>query len=379
MNLEPPVITARRSPAAALMRGLVHFRLETGHSLGVWSILAGTWLVTMVAYRREMQPGEFGTLNTALGIITLLTLPLLAVHQGLIWYLEQKHPADQTERLGKIREASVLATETFAWVWGGVIILLSFASSVIGLPRTSLILFTLLNVFFALTCVVGEAINRKAGTMSAWATLLIAAAVARLFAGPTLAAYAPWAEAALAAMLVTGFITLMPILRQASTEAHVRLDALRVVFDRELLTWLGATFSVFLAIFIFTGGDRVIGQSSFGSPSGSNLGFVHNFVNWPTFDAFQTAGLIARLLLWGLLPVLLLWYAVRSRLDKTTVGAMTWFWVYLGALVAGVVLLFVFATPLAWAFCGQDDAATAKFIPSFAPAMLPLGGLRRRV
>ncbi len=376
MNLEPPVVAPPKSPAASLTRTLTFFREETGHSLAVWGTLALAATLTMIAYRREMHPGEFGTLNTALGVITLLTLPLVAVHQGMIWYLAQKHPADQADRLGKIKEASVLVTETFAWGWGGLTVLLSLASPLLDLPRMSLILFILLNVFFSLSCIIGDAINRKAGQMSAWATLLIAASVARLFAGPTLAAYAPWAEAALAAMLVTGFITLVPILRQTSTETHVRLDAIRVAFDRELLLWLGATFSVFLSIFLFTGGDRIIAQSGFGSPSASHVGFLHSFVDWPAFDAYQTAGLIARSLLWALLPVLLLWYAVRSRIAKTTVGSMTWFWIYLGALIGGVILLAVCSGPLAWLFCGKDFAATAKFIPYLALAMLPLGLLQ---
>jgi hypothetical protein len=208
--------------------------------------------------------------------------------------------------------------------------------------------------------------------------LLIAAALARVLAGAGLAGREPWAESGLAAFLLAGFITLTPALRSRETAPAMRLQACRAVWDRDFLLCASATFSVLLALFFFSSADRIAAQSWFGS----GPGFISPF----DFDAYQAAGLLARALLWGTQPLLWILFAERSRLDRTTPASLRFFWVYLGALLLGAVLLSSAAHPLSWLFCGTETTPfhhlastaelTSRFVPTFAAAMVPLGLLQ---
>jgi hypothetical protein len=205
-----------------------------------------------------------------------------------------------------------------------------------------------------------------------WGWLLAGSALARVLAGAGLAWSEPWAESGLAAFLVAGFITLIPALSQGESGAGLRMKALRSAMDRDFLRYLGATFSVLLGMFLFSSADRLIAQSWFGVVTNLNMGLV----DWPGFDAYQTAGLLGRALLWGTQPLLLLMLAERSRLSQTTPASLIWFWIYLGALAAGSFLLICFQGPVSRLFCGADFFETERFVPSFALAMVPLGVLQ---
>jgi hypothetical protein len=66
------------------------------------------------------------------------------VNQAFTWYLA-RHPDDSVRtRIDSLRAASLLVTETFAWIWGAISLLLLFLLlSLLDLPRFSLQLFTL--------------------------------------------------------------------------------------------------------------------------------------------------------------------------------------------------------------------------------------------
>ena len=182
----------------------------------------------------------------------------------------------------------------------------------------------------------------------------------------------PWAESGLAAILLAGFITLIPALRGNETELAARLKACRDVLDRDFVLYAAATLSVFLSIFLFTNADRLVAQSWFGVATNNNL----QLVDWPQFDAYQTAGLLGRALLWGTQPLLWIFFAQRSRLAKSTPASLLFFWIYLGALVFGSIVLRLFSTPLAWLFCGTNFQQTTFFIPTLVSVMVPLGLLQ---
>ena len=354
-------------------RALLFFREQAGESLPVWVAVAALSFIAQIIFRRDFAPGEFGTLNTVLAVVGLMTVPLLAVDRAFAWYLAQNHPADQSERIAALRASSLLVTETCGWVWGAISVLLLFVVlRLLDLPRFSLDLFTLVATLLALAGVVGGAVCRARNRLRFWGGLLAASALVRVLVGAGLASSEPWAESGLAAFLVAGFITLIPALSQSESAPGLRVKALRSALDRDFLRYLGATFSVLLAIFLFSSADRLIAQSWFGVVTNLNLGLV----DWPAFDAYQTAGLLGRALLWGTQPLLLLLLAQRSRLTRTTPASLTWFWIYLGALVAGSFLLICFQGPLSRLFCGADFTRTARFVPSFALAMVPLGVLQ---
>jgi hypothetical protein len=357
----------------AMRRGLLFFQEQAGESLPAWVGVAALSFIAQIIFRRDFAPGEFGTLNTVLAVVGLMTVPLLAVDRAFAWYLAQNHPADQAERMAGLRASSLLVTETCGWVWGAVSVLLLFVVlRLLGLPRFSLDLFTLVATLLALAGVVSGAVCRGRKRLRFWGWLLAGSALARVLAGAGLAWSEPWAESGLAAFLVAGFITLIPALSQGESGAGLRMKALRSAMDRDFLRYLGATFSVLLGMFLFSSADRLIAQSWFGVVTNLNMGLV----DWPGFDAYQCAGLLGRALLWGTQPLLLLMLAERSRLSQTTPASLIWFWIYLGALAAGSFLLICFQGPVSRLFCGADFFETERFVPSFALAMVPLGVLQ---
>jgi O-antigen/teichoic acid export membrane protein len=354
-------------------RALLLYRTETGQSPIAWTLVALLNFITQIVFRRELAPGEFGALNTALGVIGLMTVPVLAVNQAFTHYLARQPAAGQSARIDSLRAAALTVTETFAWIWGGLSLLLVFLLlSPLDLPRFSLQLFTLVNVLIALGGVVGWAVCQGGNQLRLWAQLLVAAALARVLLGAGLAWQEPWAEAGLAAFLLAGVVTLTPAFRSGETSAAMRLKACMTILDRDFLLCAGATFSVLLALFLFSSADRIVAQSCFGVATNNDLGLV----NWAQFDAYQTAGLLGRGILWGTQPLLWILFAQRSRLDRTTPASLAFFWIYAGALLLGAILLGCLSQPLSRLFCGDNFQSTALFVPSFAAVMVPLGLLQ---
>ena len=354
-------------------RACLIYQKETGQTLILWALIALLNFTAQIVFRRELAPGEFGTLNTALGMIGLMTVPVLALNQAFTHYLARPCADESSARIDSLRAAALLVTETFAWIWGALSLLLVFLLlPLLDLPRFSLQLFTLMNVLIALGGLVSWTVYQGGNQLRLWAWLLAAAALARVLVGAGLAGQEPWAESGLAAFLLAGFITLTPALRSRETDAATRLKACQTILDRDFLLGAGATFSVLLALFLFSSADRIVAQSWFGVATNNNMGLV----NWPLFDAYQTAGLLGRGILWGTQPLLWILFAQRSRLDHTTPASLTFFWIYLGALVLGAILLGCLAQPLSRLFCGPDFQSTALFVPSFAAVMVPLGVLQ---
>ena len=62
----------------------------------------------------------------------------------------------------------------------------------------------------------------------------------------------------------------------------------------------------------------------------------------------------------GTLALLVIFGIKRAALERTTLASLRWFWIYLGALAGGVVLI-VFAAPLA-------DASSPAIPPRSCPA-----------
>jgi len=371
--MTPDSTTTVKAPGFA-GRVLNWYWKETGQSLGLWLLVALLSFATQIIFRRELALGEFGTLNTALAVIGMLTVPVIAVNQAFVWYLARPHPAERQSFLVALRDAKLLITETLAWAWAAISFLLLFlVLPLVYLPRFSLELFVLLNVVVGLGGFVSSAICEQKGQWRLWGSLLLASAVARVLIGVGTAGAHPWAETGLAAFLVAGFITLVPALREQGTAtATERLQALRTALDFDFLLYTGATFSVLLAIFLFINADRIVAQAWFGTRTSNNIGYV----NWTRFDAYQTAGLLGRSILWGTQPLLFVLFTHRSRLNRTTAASLTFFWLYLGALFSGAVTLWLLARPLCQLFCGNDFESTASFIPIFTLTMIPLGFLQ---
>ena len=101
----------------SLRRACDFYRRETGQSLVLWGIIALLSFSTQIVFRREMAPGEFGTLNTALGVVGLMAVPMLALNQTFRHYLARNHAADRRESIDSLRAAIFPNTDTFAFIW----------------------------------------------------------------------------------------------------------------------------------------------------------------------------------------------------------------------------------------------------------------------
>jgi hypothetical protein len=230
----------------------------------------------------------------------------------------------------------------------------------------------LLNVLVALGGLLSGTMCRNAGKLRLWSWLVVSSLVARLVLSALLTMTHGWAESALAAFLVAGLITFAPALRVTEADESQRLKALVTALDRAFLLDLGAIFSVFLGIFLFSSADRLVAQSWFGTPPNDNVGYV----DWSMFDAYQAAGLLGRSILWGTMPLLVVFYLQRSRLERTTAASMEWFWIYLFTLIGSVIFLELFHVPLSELFCGTNCARVAYLVPGFVLTMIPLGLLQ---
>jgi hypothetical protein len=354
-------------------RALFIYRTETGQSLVFWALIGLFHFAAQIVFRRELKPGEFGTLNTAFGIIGLMTVPVLALNLAFMHYLARKHADTQSARIESLRAATLPVTQTFAWIWGGLCLPLVFLlGALLDLPRFSLEFLTFASVLVALGCVVSQAVCQDRNQLCLWAWLLAASALARVLMGAGLAWAQPWGESALAVFFLAGFIALSPVLALREIGIATRLKACRAVQDRDFLLCAAATFSVLLALFLFSSADRIVAQCWFGVATSSNL----RYVDWPGFDAYQTAGLLGRGIFWGTQPLLWIFFAQRSRMARTTMASLTFLWIYVGALLLGAILLGCLSQPLSRLFCGADFKSTAALVPSFAAAMIPLGLLQ---
>ncbi|MEI9999508.1 MAG: hypothetical protein WDO13_10250 [Verrucomicrobiota bacterium] len=349
------------------------YRAITDTPLAFWAALAALRFAAQIVFRRDLAPGEFGTFNTILGITDLMALPLFALHEAFTLYFRRVHPAASAARLETLRASSLTVMETFAWGWGLLsLALVLFLSAVVELPRFSLQLFTLLCVLMALGGEFSRALCRSDDSMHHWVRLVLAFAVVRVLAAALITAHSPWAETALGVFILAGFITLVPALRSREVSTADRLKALRCLADRDFLLFAGATLSTLLAIFLFGSADRIVAQAGFGAATDNNLGLV----NWPQFDAYQTAGLLGRGLLWGTQPLLWMFYARRSPLERTTWESLRFLGIHLTYLLVGALMLGMLARPLSRLFCGADYAETAALVPSFATVMVLIGVLQ---
>jgi hypothetical protein len=360
--------------ADTFRRAGTSFQEATGQSLLWWAVIAALHFAAQIVFRRELRPGEFGTLNTALAIVGLMTVPALAVHQAINHYLAQDHPAGRQDRIDALRTGALFITETFTWAWGVISVpVLFLLAAMLELPssRFPLHIFVLLNILIALGGVISERICQSRQQTNLWVWLVMAAALARVALGVGLTRYAPLAAAALTAVLLAGLITLAPALRQAETKMDLRLKACAAAWDRDFLLYVGATLSVLLSLFLFSSADRLVAQSWFGVPH-NNIGYV----DLDMFDSYHTAGLLGRGLLWGAQPLLWMLFAQRSRLKRTTLASLTYLWIYIGALLVGAILLELLRYPLSRLFCGEQYDTTDLQIPNFVLAMIPLGLLQ---
>ena len=345
---------------AALVKGTAGFGLP----VFVWALVALLNLAAQVAFRRHLEPGDFAVFNAVLSAIGLTAVPLMALRQGLTFYR-----APDALLQAQVDEAWLPLQQNALVLWGFVCALVFLpVIQFLGLPRFSISLFATTEMFVMLGACFGLARYQSLRRWKSWGALALAAALARVLGAIFMAGAEPWAEMALVVEIVAGAFLLAPVFRQ--TKMTFAWGKVWVAWiNRDLRLYLAATFSVMLAIFLFTSADRFLSQIWFGRSSDNNLGLVR----WGLFDGYQTAGLLARSLVWGAQPILFYFLARRSRDVHTGKDSRRMIWIYLFALLVGAVLLYALRHPLAMLFGGGSEDMTEYFLPGFTVTMVMMG------
>jgi hypothetical protein len=359
----------RERLARVLFRGPQIFRRETARPLSFWALLALLNFGTQIVFRRHLAPGEFGMLNSLLGLVGFFLVPIWALRHGFDHFAPADHDA---ARLAVLRAGKQPLVEIATVAWLVPALLLCFPlMPPLGFPRETLDYCLLPSVFLALGTFIAASMCEKESRPRLWLALLAGAAVTRIAVAWWFTSSQPWAEMGLAAGWAGAFILLIPVWRAGRFDFDWK-PAVAAWRDREFAHHVFATLSALLGLYLFTNGDRIVAQAWFGRPLENNMGFVP----WAYFDSYQTAGLLGRALLWGTQPLLLLLLVRRAGVARTTPALRNLFWIYLGVLIVAALLLSALAAPLTALFGGSEDADTIRLIPAFAWLMMPLGLLQ---
>ena len=374
---------SRARDGGFFLRAVACYEEVSGQWALAWFFVAIANLTVQVIFFHEMtsrvvSTGEFGLLTGALGMVGLLVIPLVAVRQAFHLYPMHPRLTGANVRLDSLRSSAVTVVETIAWMWGALcclLILLPLPPP--SLPRLSLQLFALMNVLIVLGGIVSRVVCESENHLRFWAFLCVGAAGTRVLIGAILSSFEPWADAGLATFFVVGFVTLVPALRPRDVNWPARVAAFRATFDRDFMIFAGATFSVLAGIYLFTNADRIVALAWPGIASHAQPELVSGVeIRKADFDQYQAAGLLGRSLLWGTQPLLWILFAQRARLNRTDAASLTFFWIYLGALVGGAIVLGLLTQPGNLHALGPSFSSLGPDGPTFAAVMVPMGLLQ---
>jgi hypothetical protein len=317
-----------------------------------WSAIAGLTVLTQVVLRRELAPGEFGTMNALFGVALVAVAPLA----GLSVALRRELAGAELASL----HVPLLNRAAAGWAIACVMVLLATLPA-LNLPRSSLHFFTILMVVSAVFAVCG-----RPATPARWCAFVgVSAAVVRLLAGAWAGKDWPTAESGLGGLVLAALLAGLPALRDQPETAPLA-EAWKIL--RPALVPGLATISLALALALLGNADRIAAQGCFTSAQTSNEGFV----DYGRFDEYQSSGLLARAVLWGAFPLLLPFYMHRHAQTRTTYASLRWFWIYLAVVfVASIVLAFTGRLEHLL-FGGEPDL----FLPGFSGAVFLIGLLQ---
>jgi hypothetical protein len=316
-------------------------------------------LATQIVLRRELAPGEFGTLNALLGALLVALAPMIA------FSLILRRTFSETEYPPLLRRAAL--------AWGAFCLIILFAVLPgLELPRASLTCLTLLASATGLLALCARPV-----TSVRWCLILgVGAALVRFIVSAGSGSVWPSAESGLGALVLACILAGLPALR--NQPAPPTLADVWTKLQPNLIPNL-ATISVVLALALFSNADRIAAQRLFAIAEETHYARLFGtsdslvtFVNHPPVDDYQAAGLLIRYLLLALAPLLFLFHARRSAQFKTTRQSLHYFWIYLVALIAGLALLAVAAPLVNVIFSGYPSL----FMPGFIGAGFALGLLQ---
>ncbi len=192
-----------------------------------------------------------------------------------------------------------------------------------------------------------------------FAFLLILAGIIRFVAGAIIVEFDPWAEAGIYASMLSGLALAFVV---AVNPHHGKEAKLReTLFDRDLIVYGIAAFAVSFATFVFVQGDQILAQRHF---PGAELG------------RYSGAGLLGRAIVWGSIPVLIVYFTRRSGHDPAHHSPSRLLVAYLGLVGVAALMLVLLKGPLLMLLLGTNDTGLANMTTQFALTMLPIGILQ---
>lgn len=321
-----------------------------------------------VIMARNLPVAEVGYLNAALALIGLLSVPLLAGSQALVWSIARQAKRCDEAALQRLRLACLGQLKQWTWRIALVVAIIFWPLAVFfDFPRSSLMLAVLLCTLVLMWSAIGQVWCAGQGRFFLQGSLNMGTVAVRVAAGLVLVMLIPRAEsgvlASLLAATVFGGVLLWPGKRPV---ADGPVDASPVLEDPDFRAYLVAALCVGGGIFIFSQIDILAAQRRF-PPELLGL--------------YAKAGLLGRAILWGAYPVLVVYLTHRSAQDARTPQADRLLLIYALLSAVGVLGVSMLAGPLSLLLAGQDGSAfyvamQTDLTAAFARAMVPVAVLQ---
>jgi hypothetical protein len=275
-------------------------------------------------------------------------------------HLAQIGAEGRAEKIARLQAASLKLLRHLTWiVFGLCLLLIPPLTDYLHCPRTSLVWAGLMWIPVNLWSTLGSAWCAGLSRFRLLAALLIGTAFVRLAAGDIAVGYYPWAEAGIAASILSGLVlaSIAVFSPHHATAASLR----QVMLQRDWLIYGGAALAVAFGTLVFLQGDQILAQRHF---PGEQLG------------RYTGAGLLGRTVVWASLPVLTVYFTRRSGHHAAAASPSPLLVVYLAMLVAGAIGIFLIRATMLQLFLGTHDADLSSMTARFAFVMVPIGILQ---
>jgi O-antigen/teichoic acid export membrane protein len=310
--------------------------------------------------RRHLSWPEFGYLNATLSLILFAGVPLTAASQTMTHHLAQMGALGRAEKVEQLQAAGLKLLRHLTWIVLALcMLLLPPLAAYLRFPRASLAWAGLLWIPVNLWSTLGSSWCAGLNRFRLLSGLIIGAALLRLVAGAIAVSFYPWAEAGIAATIISG-VVLGSI--AVFSPHHATASSLRqIMLQRDWLIYGLAALAVAFGTLAFFQGDQILAQRHF---PGEQLG------------RYTGAGLLGRTIVWASAPILTVYFTRRSGHHAGLTSPTPLLGIYLGMLAAGAVGILLLRDELLQLLLGVKDADLSTMTARFALAMVPIGILQ---
>ena len=307
----------------------------------------------------QLEKAEFGYVNSTLGFINLMSLPLTIVAMSLVHYLAHFQAANDEARLQGLIAGSqrfLLKATIVATILA--LVLVNPLSQFFEFPRTSLMVAALVCVLLGMWSSFALALAQGLSWFKRMAFLSLAAVGLRLVFGWLVTKKFPTTEAAVSATTFS-LLANFALLYWWKDLFKKRADAISP-WDREFLTNVVFSAACVGGTYFFTQGDLLVAQKYF---KGDTLGF------------YTAAGTLGRALTALVGPILTVLFTARSghKSGSAVTDQKIMLALYAGGLICGALGLIVLREFLVKFIFGQYTPESAAMVIRFAIAMVFIG------